>query len=59
MDDLVDMQRSKKKVKSIQRDKIKYEADSSFIEKNPTRNIKIQNLTKAVTTARTTPKYAA
>ena len=33
MDDLGDLQRSKKKVKSIQRDKNKYETDNSLIEK--------------------------
>jgi hypothetical protein len=55
IDDLADLQRSKKKVKSIQRDKNKYETDTSLIEKQ---NIKFQNFTKAVTTARTTPKYA-
>ena len=55
MDDLADLQRSKKIVKSIQRDKNKYETDTSLMGNQ---NIKFQNLAKAVTTARTNPKYA-
>ena len=41
LDDLADLQRSKKKVKSIQRDKNQKEADTSLLEQQGIRNIKI------------------